>query len=124
MRPEDELQKAVCDYLDAALTGLSWYAAIPNGSVLAGNAAQRGRQMNRLKRTGLKVGAPDIVICSEGRFIGVELKAGKGKPSEAQLAVCDQITGAGGLYTIARSVSEVDAYLRLQAVPVRRVSLI
>lgn len=119
MRPEDELQASVCAYLRRALTGSSWFCAVPNGSVLAGNPKQRGMQMARLKKTGLIVGSPDLIICSEGRFIGLELKAGKGKPTESQLSACDAILAAGGLYTIVRSIDEVEAYLRLQGVPLK-----
>lgn len=118
MRAEDALQQSVCDYLDNALPRASWYTAIPNGAVLAGDKAARGRQMNRLKRTGLKPGAPDLFVVHDGRFLAIELKAGTGKLSEAQERTCDAIVGAGGGYTVARSVDAVEAFLRAHDVPV------
>ena len=36
--------------------------SIPNGSVLAGDAKQRAIQMARLKREGLRLGAPDLLL--------------------------------------------------------------
>ena len=36
--------------------------AIPNGSFLSGDKVKRGKQMNRLKKEGLKVGVSDLFI--------------------------------------------------------------
>lgn len=44
-----------------------------------------------------KAGIPDLLICCNGHFLGVELKGPKGKPSELQLWNIDQIKKAGGL---------------------------
>ena len=119
MRPEDALQQQVCCYLEHALPRASYWCAIPNGAVLAGDKASRGRQMNRLKRTGLKPGAPDLIIIHDGRIIAIELKAGAGRLSEAQSTACDLIVAAGGAYTVARSIDEVEAFLVSFEVPLR-----
>lgn len=119
MRPEDLLQKSVCEHLDVALPSSAWYCSVPNGSVLAGDPQQRGRQMNKLKATGLKVGAPDLVICWNGRFIGIELKVGKGALSDNQWKVSDRITLAGGLWSVCRSLGDVEAFLDMIGVPLR-----
>ena len=37
--------------------------AIPNGTHLAGDRAQRGRKMNKLKAEGFKVGVSDLFLC-------------------------------------------------------------
>lgn len=42
-------------------------------------------------------GVPDLLVCCNGLFIGVELKAPKGKPSALQLWNIDQIRLAGGI---------------------------
>lgn len=42
-------------------------------------------------------GTPDFLVCYRGRFVGIECKAGKNKPTALQLAALDRITGAGGL---------------------------
>ncbi len=42
-------------------------------------------------------GVPDIVCCLDGRFIGIECKAGKGKTTALQDKNLAAITAAGGL---------------------------
>jgi Holliday junction resolvase len=44
-----------------------------------------------------KTGIPDLLICCNGCFLGVELKAPNGKPSELQLWNIEQIKKAGGI---------------------------
>ena len=44
-----------------------------------------------------KAGVPDLLVCCNGRFLGVELKASGGKPTELQLHHLDQIRKAGGI---------------------------
>lgn len=44
-----------------------------------------------------KIGTPDLLINCNGFFIGCELKAPNGKPSELQLYHIDQIIKSGGL---------------------------
>ena len=41
-------------------------------------------------------GVPDIVGCMNGRFIAIECKAGKNKPTELQQQNLDRIKGCGG----------------------------
>jgi Holliday junction resolvase len=41
-------------------------------------------------------GAPDIVVCFFGNYIGVECKAGKGKPTALQMKNLQNIVKAGG----------------------------
>ncbi len=118
-RTESALQAAICRYLDRALPSTSWYAAVPNGSVLAGGAEQRARQMARLKATGLKPGCPDLVLCWNGRFIGMEVKTDTGRLSDKQKDCSDAITLAGGLWTVVRSVEEVQSFLDMIGVPLR-----
>lgn len=42
-------------------------------------------------------GVPDLLVCCNGYFLGVELKAETGKPSELQLWNIDKIRDAGGI---------------------------
>jgi len=41
-------------------------------------------------------GTPDILVCCEGYFAGVEAKAGKGQPTKLQLVRLQEIASAGG----------------------------
>jgi Holliday junction resolvase len=41
-------------------------------------------------------GTPDILACLEGRFIGIEAKAGRGKPTDLQISNLRKIHNAGG----------------------------
>lgn len=42
-------------------------------------------------------GVPDIVCCHKGRFIGIETKAGSGKPTALQEKNLIEITEKGGI---------------------------
>ena len=44
-----------------------------------------------------KSGIPDLLICCNGYFVAVEVKATNGKPSELQLCNIEQIKKAGGV---------------------------
>jgi len=46
-------------------------------------------------------GVPDIVGCYKGRFIAIECKAGKNKPTQLQQMHIDQINDAGGVAWVA-----------------------
>lgn len=47
-----------------------------------------------------KSGVPDLLICCNGYFVAVEVKAENGKPSELQLYNIDEIKKAGGFAMI------------------------
>lgn len=42
-------------------------------------------------------GVPDIVGCYNGKFFGIECKAGKNKPTELQKINLEKIAAAGGI---------------------------
>jgi Holliday junction resolvase len=42
-------------------------------------------------------GIPDLLVCCNGFFVGVELKAEKGRPSDLQLWNINEIRKAGGI---------------------------
>jgi len=54
-------------------------------------------------------GVPDIILCSEGRFYGIECKAPTGVMSEHQKEFQQRLTQSGGVYILAKSVDEVMA---------------
>lgn len=44
-----------------------------------------------------QAGVPDLLICINGYFLGVEVKAEKGRPSQLQLLNIEEIKKAGGI---------------------------
>ena len=46
-------------------------------------------------------GTPDILACVNGYFLGIEVKADSGKPSELQLVKIADIRKAGGFWFVA-----------------------
>ena len=48
---------------------------------------------NGIQRSGV----PDLLVCCNGYFLGIELKAENGKPTELQLYNMEQIRNAGGI---------------------------
>lgn len=47
-----------------------------------------------------KTGVPDILACVNGYFVGIEVKASNGKPSELQIYNRDQIRESDGICII------------------------
>ena len=45
-------------------------------------------------------GVPDIVACVNGRFLGIECKAGKNKPTALQVREIENIRHAGGVAVV------------------------
>ena len=50
-------------------------------------------------------GTPDILVCFCGRFIGIECKAGKGKPTALQIKNLRDIDHAGGLSLVVNETN-------------------
>ena len=53
------------------------------------------------------VGSPDICVVKDGFFIGLEIKAMKGKQSPAQKDFEKRLKEAGGEYYIVKSLDEM-----------------
>ncbi len=58
-------------------------------------------------------GIPDLLICLDGMFVGVELKTATGKTTKIQDYTLAKIAAAGGRTAVARSVEEVHEFLKL-----------
>lgn len=46
-------------------------------------------------------GVPDIIACVSGRFLAIECKAGKNKPTALQVREIESIRRAGGVAVVA-----------------------
>lgn len=96
---EQQLHRAVAEYLDMVLPPYSAWTTIGHG----GGGKIRGAQ---LKAMGVKPGWPDIHILA-GTAYYIELKTPKGRVSDKQKAVMDAIWNAGGEWAVCRSVDDV-----------------
>lgn len=104
-RPEDILQKSVCDFMDLAAPGLLYFA-VPNGG------KRSKAEAGILKATGVRRGVPDLVILLPNAGVGfIELKAGKGSLSEHQQQWRDDLRARGYAWAEARSLEEVEDIL-------------
>ena len=117
LQPEFRLQVLIADLLRLrARPGLYW-TALPLGEARPRKKDKHGNWRSpageRLKRMGVRDGAPDILLIWEGGAIGLELKPApkpgkrvaflKGEPqSDAQKLTEEDWTAAGGLYFLAR----------------------
>lgn len=61
------------------------------------------------KKQGIhrKVGVSDILGIHDGKFLAIEVKALKGKPTPAQIIFLDEVNQHGGIAFIARSIDDV-----------------
>jgi len=102
---EDDIQKAICQYLDIRNI---CYWAVPNGGSRKGGAIEGAR----LKATGTKSGVPDITIVHDGLYYGLEVKkpstsTPKGYLSKNQKEMISKIEKAGGEVRVVYSVADV-----------------
>jgi hypothetical protein len=68
----------------------------------------KGTPLFWFKTKGEPAGIPDLIICCNGRFVGIELKTLTGKLRKDQEHVRDRIIGAGGKYYVLRSPQEIE----------------
>lgn len=113
-RPEQALQIQVAKYLGLALRAPTYWTAFPAG----GGGRTRGAF---LKAMGLKPGWPDVLVLHpmglNTLVVGIELKAKKGRLSEAQKGACEALWAANARYIECRSLEDVQRCLERAGVP-------
>ena len=97
MKQETILQKAILDLL----------AHIPKSYFFRASSGLIRTEIGNYFRTGKK-GCPDICGVLNGKFVGIEVKVGKGKLSPFQKQAQEDIKKAGGIYVVARSLDDVE----------------
>ena len=112
-RPEQALQRTIVEWLHYALPDDVWFTAVNPSPAKSKAVAGVSKAM------GLKPGVPDLIFCIHGRFVGIELKAGKGKPSDAQDECHRAINVAGGWTYVATSIEMLTAHLEAQGVDLK-----
>lgn len=62
-------------------------------------------------------GVPDIVVCFNGQFLGIECKAGKNKPTALQEREMERIRAAGGSTLVINedNINELQEWLHARS---------
>lgn len=110
---EDQLQKACVRWFDLQYPKLSKYlVCVPNGG------KRNAIEAAKLKQMGVRAGFPDLILLVSNRFypfMGIELKARKGRQSEHQKEYEREFGRIGARYVVVRSLEEfidtVKAYM-------------
>ena len=113
--PETRLQIAVATYLRKCLgPGTAW-RHIPNGG------ARNYIEGAILKASGVHAGDPDVEIIWQGRAFAIELKAGKGRISEAQRHRHAELVSAGCPVAVCWDLDQVRSKLAEWQIPTREI---
>lgn len=67
-----------------------------------------------------RAGIPDFIVCCNGRLIGIETKAGNGKPTALQKLTLQQIVDAGGLSIVVNEKNLHELEMMLDATSRKR----
>ena len=92
---ESEVQKQILDYL--ALKRVFHYR---------NNSGAFVDSQKHFYRFGA-LGSPDIICVINGQFVGIEVKAPKGKQSQYQKEFQKNLEAAGGRYVLAYSLVDI-----------------
>jgi hypothetical protein len=84
---------------------------IPNGQRAGVSVLSRTIAGAVDKKLGARAGAPDYVIVWEGKAYFLEAKSAKGRQSESQATMEEDILRAGGKYSIFKSLEEAEYIL-------------
>jgi hypothetical protein len=101
---EHDLQKTI-------LQNLKWYKniyVIRNNS-FAGKIMRGNGSTGYIKNS--QKGAPDIILCKNGLWLGLEIKSEIGEQSKDQKRAEKDIERAGGHYFLIRSIDEFNKVL-------------
>src|ERR1700721_165734 len=92
---ESDVQRQILDYL--TLRGIFHYR---------NNSGAFVDSQKHFYRFGA-LGSPDIICVINGQYVGIEVKAPKGKQSEHQKEFQKQLEAAGGRYLLVYSLDDV-----------------
>jgi len=80
---EQQLQKKIIDYLQ-----------------------EKGYYVVKVVKAN-KAGVSDLLACVNGRFVSIEVKVGKNKPTPLQLHNLEEVKKAGGVSFVAYTLDDV-----------------
>src|SRR3954465_3189252 len=112
-RPEEQLQRSVVDLLRLyEARGSLTFTHCPNGGYRTPAEAGMFRSL------GVRADIPDLLLWRpSGGHFQIELKAGAGKLSPAQVAWHATVTSLGHRVYVCRSVDDIEHCLRMESVP-------
>lgn len=108
MKKEEAIQAAVVDLLEHAGKPGLVFIHVPNGGVHQVTKWQRIKN----KRLGVRAGAPDLWMYYRKQLFVLELKAEKGKISEDQIEMLDQLDAQGATVGVAYGLDAAIAWLQ------------
>lgn len=95
-RLEDQVQRAVVQHLLYRRKPGVTFFAVGNGG------ARSPIEASIMKGLGVRAGVPDLILISDGRTYGLELKREKGgRTSEAQISMMKELQDAGAVCAVA-----------------------
>ncbi len=99
---ESEAQKAIMEWL-------AWQRVF-HWRNNTGAMVSEYKGVKRFMRFG-SVGSPDIFAMRNGKCYGIEVKAEKGRQSDAQKEFQVRFEAAGGVYILAKGIDEVETII-------------
>ncbi len=98
---EDDVQRAVVRHLEFRGSAGLVFFAVPNGG------SRHRAEAAKMRGTGTKSGAPDLLAFHNGRAFGLELKRQTGgRVSPAQADMHDRLRDAGVVVAVACGLDE------------------
>ena len=101
-------EKIIQDEILGFLMSKRVFAFFINNSVAFDPKLGRFRKRNKWHRRGVS----DIIALYLGKFVALEVKSLKGKPSPEQVMFLRDVTSNGGYSAIVRSTDDVEAVLK------------
>lgn len=106
---EGPIHKAILQYLRTQFPRAVIHHS-PNEVSLRGRDVARA--IAKAKGLGMAVGFPDLLMIHQGRTIAFEVKAEKGKATDAQSNIGEMMIANGAMWAVVRSVDEVKERLK------------
>jgi hypothetical protein len=97
---ESEVQRSILDYLKVKRV---FHYRNNSGAFVFPETSTHAR---RFIKAGV-AGSPDIVCVIKGQYVGIEVKAPKGKQNPNQIQFQQDLERAGGRYILAYSLDDV-----------------
>jgi len=102
---EVDIQKSILDFLSHVKHCFVWR----NNNVGIYDAKRKVYRLNRSQYT--PNGISDILGIYRGKFLAIEVKRPKGKPTKSQSVFMDNIIKCGGIAFVATSIPDVKSML-------------